>query len=160
MPLKEKEKTFIEYPTMASFPIPPPNPHIIQYCAGVLNQYSIEIHHLRTCMSKQSQELEQKRLEIRNMQDIIAQLQDENRQHEHEAREAGVAIRTQHQIVATQRQLIASLGNDLAQARNELHQPTTFSNQPTSEPTYAAIGHLVTNEQDEGNSTTQESWQE
>lgn len=149
---------------MASFPIPPPNPHIIQVCAGALNQYSIESHHLRTCMNKQSQELEQQRLEIQNMQDIIAQLQDENRhlretvfEHEKETREAGAAIRMQHQIVATQRQLIASLGSDLAQARN---QPTTFSSQPTSEPTYTAIGHVVTKEQDEGDSTTQESWQE
>lgn len=152
---------------MASFPIPPPNPHIIQVCAGVINQYSMEIHHLRTCMNKQSQEIEQQRLEIRSMQDIITQLQDENRhlreaifEHDKETHDAGAAIRMQHQIVAAQRQLIASLGNDLAQARTEVHQPTTFSSQPTSEPKYTVGGRLVADEQDEGNSTAQDSWQE
>lgn len=118
-------------------------------------------------MNKQSQELEQQRLEIRKMQDIITQLQDENRhlreeifEHDKETHEAGATIRMQHHIVATQRQLIASLGNDLAQARTEVHQPTAFSSQPASEPKYTSSGCLVENEQDEGNSTTQDPWQE
>ncbi|KAL7783599.1 hypothetical protein V8C37DRAFT_414693 [Trichoderma ceciliae] len=132
---------------MASFQVPPspPNPHIIQICAAVINQYNIESHHLRTCINKQSQDLDRQRLEIQNMQDIISQLQNDNRrlqdavsEHDKEMQEAGATIRVQHHIVTTQKQLIASLGNDLAQARAEDHRPTAYCNQPTSEQTYAA----------------------
>ncbi|KAK5988055.1 hypothetical protein PT974_12191 [Cladobotryum mycophilum] len=156
---------------MATIPILPPSPHLIQICAAVINQYSMASHQLRECLQKQSQDMDRQRLEIQGFQRTLSELQNENQQlrdaifeQDRMASETAATARMQHQIVITQRNLIASLEHDLAQARpgntEQISTGPTPCYSQTAMGQYANSALSATSQQSEGAyAAAHEAWQ-